>query len=128
MTPMRVGWLFLVVVSVLASTGCGDDSDDESPAVTKCHDFAQSWCSETIGCFVTLGKLAESERARNVDVCYDTAVAAAQCKRAVQIGATYNQCLSDISTMDCARWDVPEDQLSTVTAPATCNGVILIAN
>jgi hypothetical protein len=124
--PMKLGWLLLVGVSALAATGCGDDDDAESPAVTKCHDFARKWCDTTVACLITVGSVTESARAANVDVCYDTAVATGQCKRAVAVGPSYDQCLSDINSMDCARWNVPQDQLSSVGLPPSCQQIILI--
>lgn len=125
---MRLGWMVVVlVVGVFASTGCGGDDDDLPPAVEKCQTFARTWCEATVQCLVSVGRLAESQRATNLDVCIDTAIAAAQCKRAVQISGGYNQCLSDIDAMDCQRWNVPEDQLSTVGLPATCQGVVLVS-
>jgi hypothetical protein len=77
-----------------------------------------------VACLVNVGTVTEADRAVNVDVCYDTAIAAAQCKRATSVAPNYNQCLSDINSMDCARWNVPEDQLSSVGVPLSCQGII----
>jgi hypothetical protein len=75
---------------------------------------------------VTLGTLPQAQYASNLDVCVDTATAAAQCKRAVSVQSSYAQCLSEMESMECSRWNVPMSQLSTVPPPESCRGVILI--
>lgn len=117
----------VVVTGVFASAGCGGDDDDLPAPVAKCHTFARTWCGAAIQCAVSVGKLAEAQRAANVDVCIDTAIASARCKNAVEIGPTYDQCLSDIDAMDCQRWNVPDDQLASVGVPATCQGVVRVS-
>jgi hypothetical protein len=119
---LRHGFFALAALSA----ACGDDSDDEAAAAEECREFARTWCGSSIDCLVMVGRLPEAQRAANLDVCVDTAIAAAQCKRAVAIGSTYLQCLSEMQTMECSRWDVPTSELSSVQPPESCRGVILI--
>jgi hypothetical protein len=118
--------LAMMLPGSLLAVGCGGDDNDENPAVTKCHTFASTWCNATVACLVANGTLTEAARASNASVCFDTAIAAAQCKKAVSTSASYDQCLVDIKSMDCARWNVPESELGTVQPPATCQGIILV--
>ncbi|KYF55296.1 hypothetical protein BE08_33690 [Sorangium cellulosum] len=110
---------------------CGDDSDDstksdEDIATAKCEAFASTWCGRAIGCLVTSGVLSGSQEAEALDTCVDVAVATARCEDAVAVRSSYDQCIDDIEAKPCSDWDVPETELSTVTPPSSCNGIILL--
>jgi hypothetical protein len=120
--------LAVLTAATVAIGGCGgDDAPAKSEPVQKCEDFGTTWCQQSIGCLVTVGSLPEEQRAATQEQCTDVAIAAAQCKKAISIGNSYSQCLSDIRTMDCSLWNVPQDQLSTIELPATCRGVVQIS-
>jgi hypothetical protein len=119
---------FVTAAAALAIGGCGgDDASAKSEPVQKCEDFATTWCQKSVGCLVMVGTLAEEQRAPSQEQCTDVAIAAAQCKKAISIGSSYSQCLSDIRAMDCSLWNVPEDQLSTIQLPAPCRGIIQLS-
>jgi hypothetical protein len=124
---MRTGcWAVLIGVS-FATSSCGDDAPTKSEPEQKCESFATTWCQQSVGCLVTLGTVPEAQRASSLETCRDVGIAALQCKKAVSVGSTYSQCISDIGGMDCATWDVPEDKYSTIQPPATCRGIVIIS-
>jgi hypothetical protein len=115
------GWI--VVLSIVTAS-CGDDDDDgPSGAVLDCQRFATAWCARSMDCLVEVGTLTAADRQANYDVCYDVAVAAAQCERAVTVGASYDTCMTQVETMDCQMFAGPAESLSP-TPPAACEGVI----
>jgi hypothetical protein len=77
---------------------------------------------------VTLGKVPDAQRASSQDTCRDVGIAGLQCKKAVSVGATYGQCISDIGSMDCATWNVPDDKYSTIQPPDACRGIFIVSN
>jgi len=121
---VRTGSWLWVALFVCACSG-GDDA--AGPAVGKCEELASTWCSGAMDCLVSVGTLTSANRDANYSTCRNAAIAAVPCKKAVSVGAGYTQCIKDTQEMDCARWSVPVDQLSTVKLPATCDGVILIS-
>ncbi|XYI02211.1 hypothetical protein ACMHYB_21520 [Sorangium sp. So ce1128] len=120
-----------LIAAITMAPACGDDSADstnsgEDTVTAKCEAFASTWCSRAIGCLVTVGTLSESQQAEELDSCVDVAFAAVRCEDAVAVSSSYDQCLDDIEAKPCSDWDVPETELSTVTPPSSCNGIILL--
>ena len=124
---MRSGYFAVLIGASLAISGCGDDAPTKSDPEQKCESFATTWCQQSIGCLATLGKVPEAQRASSQQTCTDVGIAALQCKKAASVGGSYSQCISDIRAMDCATWNVPEDKISTIQPPATCQGIFVIS-
>jgi hypothetical protein len=124
---MRLGYLAILIGANLAIWGCGDDAPAKSEPEQKCESFAGTWCQRSIGCLVTLGKVAEAQRVASQDTCRDVGIAALQCKKVASVGVTYPQCIADIGAMECATWDVPEDKYSTIQPPETCRGIFVFS-
>lgn len=125
MSTLRLAW---AMAGALALAGCSDDGDDKTPpAVSKCNLLAETWCEQGLTCLVDLGMLQQSDYQPNDDACVRTAEAAVPCTKAVGAKSTFDQCLLDITAMPCSTWDVPESELSSITVPATCSGVILVS-
>lgn len=117
-----------MIAAITMAPACGDDSADsgEDTVTAKCEAFASTWCSRAIGCLVTVGALSESQQAEELDTCVDLVFAAVRCEDAVAVSSSYDQCLDDIEAKPCSDWDVPQTELSTVTLPSSCSGVILV--
>lgn len=118
--------LFVLGVSLF---GCSSKSKDSSPGqspVDKCSSFAATWCNKALGCYVQVGRLPQSELATQVDSCERVAVASVPCDKAVAVGSTYDQCISETNAMACSTWDVDTTQLATIQPPASCRGVIKV--
>ena len=81
-----------------------------------------------MGYLVKVGTLPEDDLASSKDQCTDLAIATIQCKKALSISDAYEQCISDIRSMDCGIWQVPEDKLVTVSPPGTCRGIVFLSN
>ena len=133
---MRSAFIAIGIVASLTLAGCGGDDDDDddddtangSQPAQKCETFASTWCRQAMGCLVYVGSLPEDELTGSADQCTDLAVAAIQCKKAVSIAVTYEQCISDIRSMDCAIWNVPADMLATISPPRTCRGIVHLSD
>ena len=125
----RVAFDWVLVLGCMLTACGGSDENKSTPpaAVGQCGTFVSTWCGKAMGCLVTLGTLTQADRSQNESVCVDTGKSAAQCDKAISIGTSYNQCLNDVNAMDCNSWNVPTSQLSTVTPPSTCQGVITIS-
>jgi hypothetical protein len=120
-----------LIAAITMAPACGDDSDDstnsdEDTATAKCEAFASAWCGRAVGCLVTVGTLSASQQAEETDTCVDVASAAARCENAVAVSSSYGQCLDDVEAKPCSDWNVPITELSTVTPPSSCNGIILL--
>lgn len=116
------------VLALLLCSACGGADDEKPEAVQKCEDFAEVWCSRAMTCLVTVGTVSEADLASNEARCVDVAIDSVPCKNAVQVTSSYDACVSAVDAMDCSSWAVPLDQLSSVTPPAVCQGIILVSN
>ena len=119
---MRVLGLFL---SVGLLVGCSSD-DDRNPAIDKCELFANTWCTHSLDCLVQVNRLTAGEKQGQLDACNRVAIAAVPCDKAVEVGPSFDQCLSETDAMSCQTWDVELTQLSTITPPNSCFGVIKV--
>jgi hypothetical protein len=129
-------WLAYWMLGTTA-LGCGgtsggdDDSGSDHSGLTpeqSCEQFADVWCNKALGCYSMVGRLPATSLPNEVESCIRVAIAGVPCDRAVAVGASYDQCLDDVEAMPCARWDVPESQIGSVTPPSACAGVIKIVN
>ena len=123
----RVGWRGVTGAALWLVACGGSDDDDPSPAQAKCEGFADAWCGRALNCYVEVGRLASAGLADQLAACKRVAVAAVPCEKAVDVGPSYESCISEINAMSCERWDVPVDQLPTIQPPASCTGVIKVA-
>ena len=126
---MRSSFWGVWIAAGIGIVGCGGDdasSDDDEPE-HQCEAFASTWCQQSIGCLVNVGTIPETELQLSRDQCTDIAVATIRCKKAVSIGDTYGQCISDIQSMECSMWDVPADNLGSVSPPSTCRGIVVLS-
>lgn len=119
----RIGIISLLTVVPLVS-GCGDDGPD--PAVSDCEHFADIWCEKASSCFVSTGRLPQSDYQANRDVCIRVAIATVPCEDAVAVSPSYDRCLDDIEAMSCSTFDVPLEELYNVEPPSSCHGVIYV--
>ena len=125
---MRSSFWGVWITAGMGIAACG--GDDPSPVDVpeqQCESLAATWCQQSIGCLVTVGTIPETELGFSRDQCTDVAVATIQCSKAVSIGDTYEQCISDIRAMECAVWKVPSDNVGAVTPPITCRGVVVLS-
>lgn len=126
---LRVG-LVCCLVALVSLPGCGDDDEaaggGTSGAVAKCQTFAHTWCEHVLTCSVSVGRLVQSEYQVNYDTCVRVAEAGIPCDSAVSVTSSYDACLVDVRAVPCATWDVPLEQMSTITPPSTCMGTILV--
>ncbi|HYO98565.1 MAG TPA: hypothetical protein VER33_28880 [Polyangiaceae bacterium] len=120
-------WVALVVAACVISS-CGGSDDDKEQAELQCEDFAETWCSRALSCAVEVGRLPAAQLERQRGNCQRILIAAVPCERAFSVTPSYNDCISGVNAMECQRWDVPEEEVATVTPPAVCQGVILVAD
>ena len=124
---MRTNILVLTALAIAVVSCGGDDSADKSEPQQMCESFATTWCQRSVECFIAVGTFTEADRAEGERRCTDVAIAAAQCERAESVSSSHGQCLADIRVMDCALWNVPQEELSKIQMPQTCVGVIRIS-
>jgi hypothetical protein len=132
--------MFRSIFSILAGLaiwGCGADTkshdgttsgSNANDAVTKCKDFANTWCSQSLNCYAQVGRLASSQVANQIEGCNRVAVAAVPCDKAVAVDSSYDTCVAQVKAMPCSTWDVAESDLDTIRPPNSCFGVIKIQN
>jgi hypothetical protein len=118
--------LVVLVVAGALAFGCGKDSEP-NPAVAKCESFATTWCDQAMHCLVEVGSITSADFQANFDSCADVAKAAARCKNAMAVTSSYDACIAGIKAMPCSSWNVPQSQISQVTPPADCTGVIEVS-
>ncbi len=114
------------VVFGLGLLGCGGDDDGKSAEQKQCEQFADTWCAKAIGCYEQVGRLPASQASEANAQCARVLKSAFPCEDVVAVGSSFNSCLSSINAMDCAQWDVPEEELSTVQPPPVCAGVLML--
>lgn len=106
--------------------GCGGDDDGKSKQQAQCEEFADTWCGKAIGCYAQVGRLPASQASDATAQCARVLKASFPCEDVVAVGSSFSSCLSGIKAMDCAQWDVPQEELSSVQPPATCSGVLML--
>jgi hypothetical protein len=116
---------FVVFLALESVVGCSSEND-RNPAVDKCELFANTWCTHAISCLVQVNRLNTSQEQEQLDACKRVAIAAVPCEKAVDVGASFDQCLSNVDAMPCQTWDVDVAQLSTITPPSSCFGVVKV--
>jgi hypothetical protein len=120
-----VAALFVALLSCPACTEGGNDdggagASDEPTPVEKCQDYASTWCNKSLGCYVKLGHLDESELQSNVDDCVQIVEKSASCSDVTSTSDDYPTCIKQVNGMACSSWDVAQIDFGTVRAPASC--------
>ena len=106
LTSMRRGLGAALLVGAclaVAGAGCGEDS----AATRQCDALGEKLCDRYEACQAGLGSQ-----------CRTTLGATLGCDDATGVSASYDTCLTDLDTVDCA-------VLLAGTLPDSCNGVIL---
>jgi hypothetical protein len=111
----------------LGMLGCGGDDDGKSKPQAQCEEFADTWCEKALGCYTQVGRLPASQTSDAIAQCSRALKATFPCEDVVAVGSSFSSCLSGIKAMDCAVWDVPQEELSTVHPPDTCTGVLMLS-
>ena len=105
--------------------GAGGAANDDGPTpVEQCRKYASTWCNKAFGCYVQVGRLDQSDLQYNVDQCIQLIEDKLPCSGVVSVGEDYNKCISQIKSMACSRWNVPETQFGTVTPPDSCDEAV----
>lgn len=125
-----VGAVVLVgVTSIVACSGktqryddgAGGAGADEPSAVEKCRSYASTWCNKAFGCYVEVGRLDQASLSSNVDQCTQIIEDRLPCSGVTSTTRDYDKCVSQIKTMACSRWNVPQTQFGSVTPPSSCD-------
>lgn len=120
----------LCVCAALGAGACSSDDGGSKPngasAPQKCEDFAHAWCSRAVNCLVQLGTLTQANASQNLSECENEALSVLPCSKAVQVSSTYDQCMSEVQSLDCSVWNVSSDKLGSVSPPTSCQKIILI--
>lgn len=139
----------VVVAAVLASWGVwlggcagstvgGEDGDQGTAAGGKtgspakplmspakqCENYVSTWCRRSFGCYVDVGRLDQGALERNVDMCKKLLIEKLPCSAVQSVGSSYAACVSQVETMSCSQWDVPQEKFATVPAPASCDSAL----
>jgi hypothetical protein len=91
---------------------------------TQCKTLASTWCNKAFGCYVKVGRLAQAQLKANVDSCVKLFVDHAPCSEVTSVGSQYNTCISQISAMACAQWNVPQEQFGSIGEPISCEDAL----
>lgn len=133
---LRVGVVTsLLWVGACSGTMVGGEGGDggEAPAPSSpppvsgpqaCGTYVSTWCGHSIGCYVEVGRLREADRKHNVDQCTKAVVDSLPCSAVGTVGASYPQCLADIKTVPCSKFDVPPEQFWTLGQPGSCDAAL----
>ncbi len=90
----------------------------------KCETYVTTWCNRSLNCYVKVGRLAEKDLQYNLDQCKKRVINALPCSAVTSTSGTYSQCIADIKSMACARWDVPMEQFANVAEPLSCEDLL----
>ncbi len=107
MMKMYLGFLGLFLVGVC---GCGGGDPASDPAaVSKCTAWTAAFCDRAVACGSTTRETCLSAASSQVD-----------CGKAAGVSASYDRCMMELPTFDCAVFD------GGSTLPASCHAVILV--
>lgn len=107
-----------------ASGGKASKPPPATSPVTQCKSLASTWCNKAFGCYVKVGRIAESQKKANVDSCVNLFVQHAPCAEVKSVGSDYNTCITQINAMNCAQWNVPQEQFGTISEPVSCESAL----
>jgi hypothetical protein len=115
---MRKSWRLVVIVALgaIGSQSCGSDPN---PAVAKCQTFLTTVCTRVADCAVQAGTITQAQRQTQYDSCISQVGGTLMCGKAVAVGATYDQCITDLNAATCAVVNDPNTSL-----PTSCLNVI----
>jgi hypothetical protein len=109
---------------VAARGGTSSKPPPNTSPVTQCKSLASTWCNKAFGCYVKVGRIAESQKKANVDSCIKLFVDHAPCSEVKSVGGDYNTCVSQINAMACSLWNVPQEQFGTIGEPVSCESAL----
>ncbi len=107
-----------------ATGGKASKPPPSASPVTQCKSLASTWCNKAFGCYVKVGRLAESQKKANVEACVNLFVQRAPCSEVTSVGGDYGTCISQINAMDCKQWNVPQEQFGTISEPVSCESAL----
>jgi hypothetical protein len=110
--------VFGLVACAGKSIGEGDDMDTPPPQL--CREYANTWCSKFFNCYVKVGRLPEADKQKNITGCYDEINRRLPCADVQSVSDDFDTCLSQVSGMSCAKFDVPKAQVASIQPPASC--------
>jgi hypothetical protein len=129
-----------LLLGLVVASGCAgkiDDGDDAGSAgsagktskpkpspMAQCQTYANTWCNKAFGCYVQVGRLDKPSLQANVDACIGVIVGRLPCSAVTSVSSSYNTCISQVKSMPCSKWDVPQTQFPTVAAPASCTDAL----
>jgi hypothetical protein len=126
-----LGWLSACagkVEGAMDDTGAGvaggSSTKPKPTPVQACQGYASTWCTKAFGCYVQVGRLNEASRQYNVDQCTKLIVDNLPCSAATSAGSGYEQCLSQIRSMACSNWNVPNEKFATIVPPSSCDQAV----
>lgn len=101
----------LALVLSLALVACGsvDDPGTSPDAPAQCQALRAVYCQRVLTCSAGL----------TMAQCQDAFSASIDCGRAVGVSASYDRCLAELPTYDCAVF------AGGATLPASCSGAVL---
>jgi hypothetical protein len=104
-----------------ASGGTSSKPKPEPSPVVQCKNYVSTWCNKGFGCSVQVGRSAQASLKANVDQCVSVIVNKLPCSAVMSVSDQYDKCISQIKAMPCSKWDVPQAQISSIPAPASCS-------
>src|SRR3954462_14294999 len=100
-----LGW-GLLTFALFALVGCGND-DSETPAA-KCSRLQATYVGRLLDCFVELACVPAAERdAEYQDLLAQVRQGAPDCGRTVEVGPSYDECISSIKGTSCMAFADP---------------------
>lgn len=114
-TAARIARICVLVLSIAwISPGCGS-IDDEMPIIdapAKCAALRAVFCARVVACDPSGVTQAQCEQAFGSSL---------DCGAAVGVGASYDRCIADLPTWNCATFDHGRNP------PASCSGAIKVS-
>jgi hypothetical protein len=99
----------------------GSPSKPATSPSKQCEAYASTWCTRAFTCYVQVGRLDEGSKQYNIDQCKKVIIDRMPCSEVQSVGSSYSTCLSQIKSMACSKWDVPQERFGSVAMPVSCD-------